>query len=69
MPNLTLEQARNKIARIVAEHGEQYLPIFIRLENEYQKQQQFKEQLKKALQIGTKNATRNATQKPPEIVF
>lgn len=62
MPNLTIEQARSKIARIVAQYGEKYLPIFIRLDKEYQKQLHMQEQLDKALMIATQIATQNATQ-------
>lgn len=58
----TMVQARNKCARIIALHGEQYLPIFERLEKEIVLRKQKDELLQKALKIGTQNGTQNGTQ-------
>lgn len=55
--------ARNKCAHIIAKYGEQYLPIFERLEKEIVIRTERQKYLDKALRIATQNNTHNATQK------
>lgn len=54
-------QARDKIAAVVMEYGEQYLPIFERLEHEVEKRKKQEALLKKAARIYHKNSTQNGT--------
>lgn len=54
--------ARNKCAHIIAKYGEQYLPIFERLEKEIGIRMERQKYLDKALKIATQNDTQNATQ-------
>lgn len=57
-----LIKARKECARIIAQFGEKYLPIFERLENEIAKREYQNLLLEKAVQIGTQNGTRFGTQ-------
>ncbi len=54
--------ARNECARIIALHGDKYLPIFERLEKEITKHEQHNKLLMKAMKIGTQNGTHIGTQ-------
>lgn len=45
-----LEKAHNQMARIVARHGEKYLPIFERLENELNEQREKYNLMQRALE-------------------
>ena len=61
----TIEQiieARNQCAEIIALHGEKFLPIFERLENEIAIRQKKQELLNKALYISSKIGTQKGTQ-------
>ena len=49
-----LKKAYIQAAKIVAVHGDKYLPIFERLESEYQKSEKRKEILNRALEIACK---------------
>lgn len=59
-------QARNKCAQIIMSHGEQFLPIFERLEKEIlirSKKQKTLERIQQiALEFGTQNGTHHGTQ-------
>ncbi len=55
-------EARDKCAAIIAQYGEQYLPIFERLEKEIELRMERQKYLDKALEIATRNNTQNATQ-------
>lgn len=58
-----LISARDKCAQIITLYGEQYIPIFERLENEISCRQKRQELLNKAIRIATrKNGTQNGTQ-------
>lgn len=57
-----IRKARDECARIISLHGESYLPIFERLENEIAQRKHQNRLLKKALKIGTQNGTQNGTQ-------
>lgn len=48
---LNIKQARDKLAALIAKGEKQYLPIFIRLDKEYQKQQEQEDYFKKALRL------------------
>ena len=52
---LTIKQARDKIAAIIAKGEQQYLPIFIRLDQECQKHKQQQFYLEKALHVSTQS--------------
>ncbi|MEM9299158.1 MAG: hypothetical protein AAGA64_12320 [Bacteroidota bacterium] len=54
--------ARDECARIIARFGDQYLPIFERLENEIEKREKDGALFRRALKIATQNATQSATQ-------
>lgn len=54
--------ARNKCADIIAKYGEQYLPLFERLEREIEMREKRIVLMNRALQISAKNATQNDTQ-------
>lgn len=55
-------KARNQCANIIALYGEQYLPIFERLENEIALRKEKQALLEKAININSKNDTQNGTQ-------
>lgn len=61
--------ARDQCAKIVALYGQQYLPIFERLEREIARHEEQRKMLKRALrisqEIGTRNGTQNGTQIEP----
>lgn len=64
MQEPTLDQiidARARCAKAIAQYGEQYLPIFERLDDEVVKRIKQRELLNKALKIGTQNGTQNGT--------
>lgn len=68
--NLTISaliQARNECAKIISECGEQYLPIFERLEKEIVMLEEREELLKRALMIGQKSGTQNGTQSGTQL--
>lgn len=54
-------RARDKCAYIIAKYGQQYLPIFERLEKEIEIREERQGYLDKALKIATPNVTQNAT--------
>lgn len=61
---ITLEdiiQARDKCAWVIAQYGEQYLPIFERLEKEVALRKKQDELLQRALKIGTRKGTPDGT--------
>ena len=61
-PNLDeIISARNECARIIATYGEQFLPIFERLEAEIEQRKKRIESYQRALQIGTQIGTQNGT--------
>ena len=53
--------ARNRCALIVATCGEEYIPIFERLEREVEKIKSKQTLYQKALKIGTRNGTHGGT--------
>lgn len=55
-------EARDKCATIIAKYGEQYLPIFERLEKEIEIRMERQKFLEKALYIATQNGTHFGTQ-------
>lgn len=57
-----LISARNECAVIIAQCGEQYLPIFERLEREIANHKKRQELLSRALRISSKNGTQIGTQ-------
>ena len=57
-----IEEARNVCAKVIAMHGEKYLPIFERLDNELHQRKKQDCLLQKALKIATQNDTHFATQ-------
>ncbi|AXG69599.1 hypothetical protein KORDIASMS9_01824 [Kordia sp. SMS9] len=64
MQEPTLDQiidARARCAKAIARYGEQYLPIFERLDNEIAKRVKQQSLLNKAIEIGTQNGTQNGT--------
>ncbi len=58
-----LLEARKRCAQIITHYGEQYLPIFERLEHEIDSRSEQQQLLKKAIEIGTQSGTRFGTQK------
>jgi|GEM_PF-2690677 len=61
--------ARNECAKIIATHGEQFLPIFERLEEEIELRKKRVESLNRAIQIGTQNGTHFGTHlKTPNFI-
>lgn len=56
-----LIKARDKCAYIIAKYGQQYLPLFERLEKEIEIREERQKYLDKALKIATPNVTLNAT--------
>lgn len=64
MQDPTLDQiidARARCANAIAQYGEQFLPIFERLDNEAEKRKKQQALLDKALKIGTHNGTQSGT--------
>lgn len=57
-----LEKARDECAKVIAQFGARYLPIFERLENEIINRQKEKDLLSKALRIASQNVPQIATQ-------
>ena len=55
--------ARKICAQIITKYGEQYLPIFERLESEIDSRNKRQQSLDKAVKIGTQNGTHFGTQK------
>ncbi len=53
--------ARDRCALIIAKYGQQYLPLFERLEKEIEAREERQKYLDKALKIATPNVTLNAT--------
>lgn len=65
MKDPTLEEiikARDRCAKIIAQYGERYLPIFERLEKEIALRQEKQALMEKALRISGKTGTQNGTQ-------
>ena len=58
-----LLEARKRCAQVITKYGDQYLPIFERLENEINSRNEKQQLLKRAQEIGTQNGTRFGTQK------
>ncbi len=64
MKELNLDEiisARNECAKIIATCGEQFLPIFERLEDEIEQRGKRVESYHRALKIGTQNETQIGT--------
>jgi hypothetical protein len=61
--------ARDKCAEIIIHYGDQYLPIFERLEEEIRIRAQKIELLKKAHKIGTQSGTQNGTQLKSHFIY
>ncbi len=62
-PSLTeIVEARDKCAHIIVKYGEQYLPIFERLDKEIEIRMERQKYLEKAMEIATQNVTQIATQ-------
>ena len=53
--------ARNRCAKLIAQYGEKYLPIFERLENEIEERKKYGALLDRALKIGTQYGTQSGT--------
>lgn len=56
-----ITKARNKCAQIILSFGEQYLPIFERLEKEFASRKKKQKMLERVRQIASENGTQNGT--------